>query len=170
MWVFSAPAELGHSNSVAQAGGGRDYPELAPPHRPPSLEAPAHKSLHFLQKGWAGEGPDLSSKFQCSAKGWNQTRKPGVPSHHRCQGAPPPAPLLGGRTRRGSPRPRAVRRLAQGASFLEEISRKSAGPLASSSPPNPAGALFAAPFTASRDGRGGGAEPSLLPFFLVGRW
>lgn len=96
MWVFSVPAELGHSNSVALAGGGRDYPELAPPHRPPSLEAPAHKSLHFLQKGWAGEGPDLSSKFQCAAKGWNQPRKPGVPSSYRCQGAPPPLPSWAG--------------------------------------------------------------------------
>lgn len=92
VWVFSVLAELGHSNCVAQAGGGRDYPELAPPRRPPSLEAPAHKSLHFLQKGWAGEGPDLSSKFQCAAKGWNQPRKPGVPSRHGCQGAPPPPP------------------------------------------------------------------------------
>lgn len=162
MWVFSVPAELEHSNSVARAGGGRDYPELAPPHQPPSLEAPAHKSLHFLQKVWAGEGPDLSSKFQCAAKGWNQPRKPGVPSRRPLPGCPSPPPLLGGRTRRGSPRPRAVRRLAQGASFLEEISRKSAGPLASGSPPNPAGALFAARFTASRDGRGRGAEPFLL--------
>lgn len=57
-----------------------------------------------------------------------------------------------------SPRPRAVRRLAQGAGFLEEIGRKSAGPLASGSPPNPAGARSsAAPLAAPGEGWEGGA-------------
>lgn len=67
------------------------------------------------------------------------------------------------------PTPLSLRRPEQGASFLEEISRKSAGPLASGSPPNPAGALFAAPFKAPREGWGGGVEPPLLPFLLTGR-
>lgn len=143
---------------------------LAWPHptsHPPLRPQPTNLSTSCRKAG-AGEGPDLSSKFQRAAKGWKRPRKPGgrpLPPPP-LPGCPSPAPLLGGRTRRGSPRPRAVRRLAQGASFLKEISRKSAGPLASGSPPNPAGALSAAappPQPRGRDGEGAWSR-SVLPF------
>lgn len=68
-----------------------------------------------------------------------------------------------------SPHPRAVRRLAQGAGFLEEISRKSAGPLASGSLPNPAGARSSpAPLAAHGEGWEGAAGSSVPPFLLLG--
>lgn len=143
---------------------------LAWPHptsHPPLRPQPTNLSTSCRKAG-AGEGPDLSSKFQRAAKGWKRPRKPGgrplPPPPPPPPGCPSPAPLLGGRTRRGSPRPRAVRRLAQGASFLKEISRKSAGPLASGSPPNPAGALSAAapPHTHSPEGETGRGRGAAL--------
>lgn len=106
---------------------------------------------------WAGSGPE----------------KARVPSQRpRAARVPFPRSPRGAQEAQSapdSPRPRAVRRLAQGAGFLEEIGRKSAGPLASGSPPNPAGARSsAAPLAAPGEGWEGGAGLLVPPFLLPG--
>lgn len=106
-------------------------------------------------------------------RGWQRPRKPGsLPTRGCCQGVHLPRSAPGGQEAQSapySPRPKAVRRLAQGAGFLEEISRKSAGPLASGSLPNPAGARSSpAPLAAPGEGWEGAAGSSVPPFLLLG--
>lgn len=139
------------------------------PSLPPSPEAPAHPPLR-PQKDGAGGAPHLpGSKFQRPARGWHRPRQPGSPPA-RAARAPRPRPAAlpspqAGRRRRasGSPTPRAARRPAQGAGFLEAIRRKSAGPPASRSPPDPAGARSAAAPPAAPAGGGGRALGAPLP-------
>lgn len=114
---------------------------------PSQLKVPAPSArLAPAQEAWVPAGPG----------------QPGCPSP-----APRPAPPRGQEAQSApdSPRPGAVRRLAQGAGFLEEIRRKSAGPPASNSPPDPAGARSsAAPLAAPGGlGRGRGALGAPLP-------
>ena len=92
-----------------------------------------------------------------------------APAQEARRPLPPALPRprrAGGAERSGVPSAPEPLAGAQGAGFLEEISRKSAGPPASGSPPNPAGARSsAAPLAAPGEGRGGGAgsRPASTP-------
>lgn len=72
-----------------------------PAHRLPQRPQPTNLSSS-CRRTKAGEAPHLlSSKFQSSAPGWQQPRKPGSPPNGpRCQGALPPVPLRARRRRR----------------------------------------------------------------------
>lgn len=137
----------------------------------PRGPSPQISSLPAERLGWRSTTPS-QLKVPAPSTGLAPAQEAWVPSACALPGCPSPAPLQAGRRRRAlriphAPGPRAVCRLAQGAGFLEEIRRKSAGPLASSSPPNPAGARSsAAPLAAPGEVWKRGAGPSVLPFLL----
>lgn len=144
-----------------------------PAHLPPRRPQPTN-----LSSSCNKTSPKRHHTF--SAQSSRAQRKAGNGPESRAAQAPPagaarvplPRSPPGGQEAQSapySPRPRAVRRLAQGAGFLEEISRKSAGPLASGSLPNPAGARSSpAPLTALGEGWEGAAGSSVPPFLLLG--
>lgn len=168
--------ELEHSyNSAHQGEGGRYHPGgtarpslLASHPRGPSPQISPLPEPGLKQK-------DHTFSAQSSSAQQRAGTGPGSPASPPAAAARVPLPSspswAGKQSTPESPRPRAVRRLAQGAGFLEEISRKSAGPLASGSPPNPAGALSStAPFHRPWGELGRGHRTlSLPPFLLQGR-
>lgn len=101
---------LGFSlNPAHPTSGGRTVRAWPLPTHLPDREALAHKSIVFLQEEEAaGASHLLGSKSQHPAEGWNQPRKPGVPSGQRCQVPLPRAVGRGQEARRsGFPTPQS---------------------------------------------------------------
>lgn len=176
---------MGHSGTLTASARVKDT-ALSLPKQPVGLElawpgpspltslprgpSPQISPLPVERLGWRSTTPS-QLKVPAPSAGLARAQKARVPSASAARGPLPLSPPGGQEARSApdSPRPRAVRRLAQGAGFLEEIRRKSAGPPASGSPPNPAGARSsAAPLAAPAEGWEGGAGPSVLPFLLGG--
>lgn len=142
---------------------GKDRQGPAPPRSPPSQRGPSPQISPLPAGGGCQSTTPHQLGVPAPRRGLQAAQEARRPLPPALPGSPPLALWRAGGRRHSapdSPHPRAVRSLAQGAGFLEEISRKSAGPLASGSPPNPAGARSsAAPLAAPGEGRGGGGGP-----------
>lgn len=144
---------------------GKDRQSPAPPRSPPSQRSPSPQISPLPAGGGCRSTTPHQLRVPEPRRGLEAAQEARRPLPPALPGSPPPALWRAGGRRHSapdSPHPRAVLSLAQGAGFLEEISRKSAGPLASGSPPNPAGARSsAAPLAAPGESRGGGAGSPL---------